>query len=728
MRLPLFDVRSWKTLRQQEQRPQEVIAEASDRQGQSKDTLQRISSVAESVVAAPILAVSNAVPSAALTARAPGRQVTPAVLSITQAMTMEGLRRWAHEQGLGHQEAQQRNQVAERILASQGIQQADIDTLLSDTSKSTLRIPRTTLLKWRLTGLDVKGDLRLKNLHALTSLPEGLEVRGACRIKNCSNLPSLPKGFLVAGDLTVSGCEQLTQLHADLRVGGALTLSHCSAFVAMPQSLKNVKYLRLKAGVGMTAFPDNFIAGGNVELIGCANLTHLGDNFKTHGGLSIKNCAAMSQLPQNLYVGQSLYLEVGNAITQVPGGTRVRGDLEVAGDSSITQLGEHLRVDGDIRIIGSASFRHLPNDLTLGGDLSVSGCAHVTSLPLSLLSLSSRSNGGTRFIDVRGTGVHLETVLRMREQADGIIFMFAGLKYSQAHTLQLLLNHFGLQPCAPHIKAWPAPQQETLQRYLGRARKTADYKHTAVRPALFERLRLMMQAACRDENFRDRALDLLEDAMQSCGDRVIQGLGQVELALALKQATSGDLSASRIALQALGMQFFKLGIVHAHAAASCLAMRAPDAVEVYLAYETQLRKRLNLPGSTVYTLYGSGVVPRDIEAAALEAEAQSQSAPAVAAFFAGWSPWQRQLRREQAQAVPYEQLPRRPQALIAGHEDLMCLLTQMPACELTDAVYAGVGEQISAYSFARLMPWWLEHGTDPATRNPLRLEDVWRQA
>ena len=52
--------------------------------------------------------------------------------------------------------------------------------------------------------LNVKGDLNLRSSE-INSLPEGLEVSGDLQVRNCKNLKSLPKGLKVGGDLYIYG-------------------------------------------------------------------------------------------------------------------------------------------------------------------------------------------------------------------------------------------------------------------------------------------------------------------------------------------------------------------------------------------------------------------------------------------------------------------------------------------------------------------------------------------
>lgn len=727
MRLPLFHVRPWVRSQPAKGGQSRTDLPGGSASPKAADAVGRTSS--EVLPHGPVRPMAEAVaPVPAPVAQALSRALLPSSERGPAAvLTLAGLRRWVLAADVRAHETTERLQVAQQILLSHGLEASDIEPLLRNPLAPAAGVSRYAQLKWRLLGLDVRGDLRLQNLLHLTSLPEGLVVRGSCHIAECAALTALPRGLVVDKDLTVTLCPTLSQLHPEMKVLGLCTLSACEALTVLPQRLMHVHQLRLGAGLALTEFPPHFNAGGTVELRQCTHLVRLGEGFKTRGSLTLEGCSRLSLLPEGMTVGRDLYIDGGNGFTALPARVRVGGNLSIRFDAPMTALGEELRVGGSIEVVGNPNFVTLPEHMELGGNLSVFGCTRLTSLPESLAALGCSSGGRTRFIDVGNTGVSLERVQHLRErQAFGMTFRFENLKYSKSRALQNLLNHFELQPCSAGIDAWPKEQQQILFKYLGRARKTADHRHVAVRPALFERLRLFVQAANVDATFRARALELLEDSMVSCGDRIIQGLDQVELALALDRAKMGDAAASRAALAELGMQFFMLQVVHEHAAAHCLAVPDDDEVEVYLAFETQLRTRLQLPGSTRFMLFNSKVRLEEVEAAAVDAGRRSGDRKAVAAFFRTWSPWQQVKRRQRAEALPFERLPQRPRELLPGGEPLVCPFTQAQAHELQDAVFLGDGGQTRVFSHRDLMTWWIEHGSDPTTRAPMKLDGLWR--
>jgi len=87
-------------------------------------------------------------------------------------------------------------------------------------------------------GLEVRGNLYLRNCKSLTSLPEGLSVWGTLDLFKCISLKSLPEGLLLGG-LNLTNCKSLTSLPEGMKVGrGGLNLTNCKSLTSLPEGLK----------------------------------------------------------------------------------------------------------------------------------------------------------------------------------------------------------------------------------------------------------------------------------------------------------------------------------------------------------------------------------------------------------------------------------------------------------------------------------------------------------
>ena len=95
-------------------------------------------------------------------------------------------------------------------------------------------------------GLEVIGNLYLRNCTSLTSLPEGLSVWGTLDLFKCTSLTTLPKGIRVGG-LDLTNCTSLTSLPEGLSVGpNGLNLTNCKNLTSLPEGLEVRGKLRLK--------------------------------------------------------------------------------------------------------------------------------------------------------------------------------------------------------------------------------------------------------------------------------------------------------------------------------------------------------------------------------------------------------------------------------------------------------------------------------------------------
>lgn len=272
-------------------------------------------------------------------------------------------------------------------------------------------------------------------------------------------------------------------------------------------------------------------------------------------------------------------------------------------------------------------------------------------------------------------------------------------------------------------------QQAILRQYLTKIVGSADYQNDSVRPVLIERLNAVLALAHTDEVFRKFSLDVMRDALQTCGDRIVLALNTVELEVYLKEAKSRPKPQRAVALEELGLSLMKLSIVHTHAARSYEEMQHSDDVEIYLAYETKLRERLRLPGKTVSMLYKSFVKDESIEAAAQDAEQQCSDPAMVHAFFATWTPWQQHLRQTLAESLSFEKIPQRiGLPVAAANEPRLCTITQEAEDALVQPVYLGDKGNVRVYEYADLITWWVEHGREPASFTAFALEQLWRAA
>jgi hypothetical protein len=533
----------------------------------------------------------------------------------------------------------------------------------------------------RLFGLD-----ELYHLDVAT-LPQELSIQGDLHV-DAGHLTSLPANLRLEGSLNLHGCLSLTSLPTGLSVGGRLILFRCTGIRSLPTNL-NVGALHLSYCTGLTTLPADLRVAGDLHLYSCSNLSSLPDDLTIRGDLDLTYCTGLTLLPENL--------------------------------SS----------EGFLSLTGCTGLTSLPANLRVGGHLYLNDCTGLTALPDAYLGWGPRPDGTVRLIDLSGTSLSPSLRERLALHPNRALqFPYNEVLYPRRRepfeTLTQALGELEELHHGPSLLAWPQNQQAILCRYLCRLVDTADYGNVKVRPALLARLNAVLSLACTDEDFRAHALEVFDDAVQTCGDRVILGLNTVELELGIKQASNQSGVERAAALKRFGLSLMKLSIVHAHAAESCKQMQLVDEVEVYLAYEVMLRQRLGLPGQTISMLYGSGVHAEEFEAAAQEAERQSASPLAVDAFFSAWTPWQQHLRQTEAESLTYVQIARH-QALLPAEADgpRVCAITQETEDALVRPVYLGSPGNARVYDYDSLIAWWVEHGKEPAPYGAFSLNQLW---
>lgn len=613
------------------------------------------------------------------------------------ALTLESLDAWVSAPGQSPEEHAQRRELAALL------------TCQPPRGSRRLRVPH---------------NLQFERREALTSLPPGLHIAGRLELFGCTSLTTLPEGLSVGRKLDLFNCRALTTLPRGLQVGGDLDLTRCEALVALPSGLH---------------------VGGGLNIQG-APLTALPPDLRVGGSLNARYCRLLRSVPASIQVGGDLVLSGCSALTTLPAGLQVNRSLDLADSTAFTHLPPGLHVRGRLSLRDCTALAAVPPDLRVEEGLDLSGCRALASLPEELLRLPPSPSGRRIQIDITGTNISpADIAALLRAEGDGMhlehgrdpaILMshvmaeaFADLPTARTFWLALVpepddTHENGHAPAARSLEATPE-QTGRLLEFLGRLRETADYKNLHSRPLLAARVVNLMHHLDTSPEIAAMCHDRIGEALESCGDRVIWTMNQMELTLRVHAAQTG--AAPQQALHDLGSALVRLEEVHRHAAAKVAALTRKDPIEVYLAYETALAAPLALPVSTQGMLFlqYSNVTARDIAAAETAGRAAGQDGPRVASFLESWAPWQTHQRREAAKHCSWEQLPL---ASAPVPEDAQCMFTletlaELRAGGLQPTVIAG-DASASVFAFAPLITWWKEHGTHPLNRSPLRLEDL----
>ena len=604
-----------------------------------------------------------------------------------------------------------------------------------------------------LTGLNVGfrvPGLNLSGCTALAGLPEALRVRGNLNLSGCTALARLPEGLRVGGDLDVFGCTALARLPEGLRVGGNLYLFGCTALARLPESLRVGGNLSLRGCTALAGLPESLRVGGNLYLGGCTSLFGLPEGLRVGEDLDLFGCTALARLPESLRVGGDLYLFGCTALARLPESLRVGGNLYLRGCTALARLPESLRVGGNLYLGGCTSLFGLPEGLRVGEDLDLRGCTALAGLPEAILRWPPIRDGRPHRIDITGSGIPPSVVVSIQHAAgEGVQVVFgAGREHdARAGFVDLAAALAFWQPLAGGALAaddagrgaQPGPiaaqphELRGLLDFLARLQGTADYRNARSRPLLARRVLHLLQRMQGSSEIAALCHERIGQALESCGDRVIWAMNQLELALRTHAAQRA--AAPEAALRSLGTALVRLEVVHRHAADKCTALRVVDPIEVYLAYETALAGPLQLPLTTQGMLYAglSNVTQDDIEGARQAATRAGEDVQRVEAYLRAWAPWQAHLRRGATANVGrvWHQLAPSPAPVPVADDD-RCTFTLETLAELRASggrpvVVAGPGGAWQVYDLASLLTWYQERGTHPMDADrPLRLEDIRR--
>jgi hypothetical protein len=140
-----------------------------------------------------------------------------------------------------------------------------------------------------------------------------------------------------------------------------------------------------------------------------------------------------------------------------------------------------------------------------------------------------------------------------------------------------------------------------------------------------------------------------------------------------------------------------------------------DEIEVFLAYESGLRERLDLPVSAENMLFAgcAKVTAKDLSVAQKDVQKAMRDGKRVDAYLENSAVWQRHLRQQKARTWSWEEI--KPEPLPQSSqpfEELVCKITLEPFAALRNPVLVERSGIWQAYESAALLKYWVEHGKD----------------
>ncbi len=480
---------------------------------------------------------------------------------------------------------------------------------------------------WRDEG-DVRDELNLSSL-SLTALPASL-------------LPTLRT-------LNVIG-NQLSSLPAQLPGGLRDLYASDNRLTSLPALPSRLRHLHLMANE-LVSLPAELPSRLRSLTVDGNQLTHLPALPATIEEFSASNnqLTSLPDLPARLR-----RLDVSeNQLTSLPDLPARLRYLD-ASDNQLTSLPDIPARIGYLDV-SENQLTDLPGTLPVGLEMLGASNNQLTGLPATVLT----QLGSASSIDLRSNPIpapvlaDLASATRGADYAGPQVLLSMPLQPMEHQSRPLhevVADWLADQPGA--VDAWQGfaaePGAQDFALFLERLAGTVNYGHQAFREQVAENL---LQAAMRPA-LRERLFELANGSTASCEDRITLTWNGMQTARLNADVKEGLYDNRLDQLLQHGRVMFRLEALDDIARKTVSSLRGADPqanideIEVYLAYQTQLRDQLELRhiATDMRFLNLADVTPDDVARA--ETSVREQEAAGLADFLATrWEPWDTVVRR-----------------------------------------------------------------------------------
>ena len=387
-----------------------------------------------------------------------------------------------------------------------------------------------------------------------------------------------------------------------------------------------------------------FFCGGNCSLTDFTGNLHVKNDF------SIINCSLLSDMSGNITVGRDLYLFFCPTLTDISGKITVGNNIEFLSCNSLASLSGNISNDGNLTISHCPRLRSLSGTLSPGSNLYFYYCPQLTALPNWITTLGTTLSGNTREVHIRYCGLSNELIDRLyNAQAPGMRFIIpitnSGLTKKRFDNFQMAFAFWReLAACDEKTPVVTLLPQQSLELviFLEKLTATSDYDNQATRPVLAQRVVHALLSVLGKEQTQDMALNLIHDAISTCSDRVILALDDLETLEQLNRAiTLAVQHEAPTELINLGKKMMRKELVNGIAQAHAASHEWVDQVEVALAYQIEIGKHLELPGTGRHMRFRllAQVSDQDINEALAQLNSKCGEKQ-LNEFLKVWGPWQ----------------------------------------------------------------------------------------
>jgi hypothetical protein len=188
-------------------------------------------------------------------------------------------------------------------------------------------------------------------------------------------------------------------------------------------------------------------------------------------------------------------------------------------------------------------------------------------------------------------------------------------------------------------------ERNNLITLLNRLQNTKDFTNLLARPQMVLRVLQMLGGMCTHQEFREKSMAIITEALLRCGDRVALSFGQIEVQWRF-HCDPGAADSTKFANLLIGAERQKL--LRAFADRIIKVKDLGDDVEVYLYLEVRLKDALKLPVSTEGMLYPgmAGISDKDLLDAQNYALGETSTQEQVARILASSELWQNRIKQE----------------------------------------------------------------------------------
>lgn len=251
-----------------------------------------------------------------------------------------------------------------------------------------------------------------------------------------------------------------------------------------------------------------------------------------------------SPFPASVTINGDLDLSNETSLEYLPESLHVNGSLTLQGCTNLKELPKvKLRVKGSLIANNCSQLRHITNDLKVGFDLYLTGCTNLQKLPSSVYLMGCRSDSMQRNVYLRGTRMRASALTKkskvmfhMTSQLGEFEAGYRGYR-SDSSIKTAWCEYAQLQDGFPKI-AMTAEDDALFSEWLSRLEVTQSFagqtKHE--KQAYASDLINLALTMSEDEKFKELAMDLIREASESCSDKIILGLDNINQLVLSRQA------------------------------------------------------------------------------------------------------------------------------------------------------------------------------------------------